>query len=192
MWQVDEKETSKQQRRLGSSQSCPSQVQLSYWTTSLFFAARLSIGSQDSDRSDSTKIPSDDGSFGDEAPRVTMNKCNTKVLSCRFLDSQEVNLSVAVFFPAATKIAKWWGHLFCIIVGFFDRHLSNSIATCWCIWRRQLRRKAPTYRAHLRRLPFCLHVLVALSKGWVVIQSNISPPKHESTFTSQKHAKTRV
>ena len=30
--------------------------------------------------SDSTKIPSDDGSFGDEAPRVTMNKCNIKVL----------------------------------------------------------------------------------------------------------------
>jgi len=103
MWQVDEKETSKQQRRLGSSQSCPSQMQLSYWTTLLFFAARLSIGSQDSDRSDSTKIPSDDGSFGDEAPRVTMNKCNIKVLlvlSSRFFsDSQEVNLSVAVFFP---------------------------------------------------------------------------------------------
>ena len=104
MWQVDEKETSKQQRRLGSSQSCPSQVQLSYWTTSLFFAARLSIGSQDSDRSDSTKIPSDDGSFGDEAPRVTMNKCNIKVLSSRFfLDSQEVNLSVAAFFPCCNK-----------------------------------------------------------------------------------------
>ena len=73
----------------------------------LFFAARLSIGSQDSDRSDSTKIPSDDGSFGDEAPRVTMNKCNIKVLlvlSSRFFsDSQEVNLSVAVFFPCCNK-----------------------------------------------------------------------------------------
>jgi hypothetical protein len=114
-------------------------------------------------------------------------------LSSRFFgQSRGKPVCRSFFSPAATKKTKWWGHLFCIIVGFFDRHLSNSIATCWCIWRRRLRRKAPTYRAHLRRLPFCLHVLVALSKGWVVIQSNISPPKHESTFTSQKHAKTRV
>jgi hypothetical protein len=107
MWQADEKETSKQQRRLGSSQSCPSQVQLSYWTTSLFFAARLSIGSQDSDRSDSTKIPSDDGSFGDEAPRVTMNKCNTKVLSSRFFgQSRGKPVCRSFFSPAATKKTK--------------------------------------------------------------------------------------